>query len=335
MQLQDIFDNFKKNNKNDRVVIYGAGTYSFRIFALNNLAGINFVGVVDRKYQNKKNNKFFNIPAFSPSELEKTDYDTLFVFMKDPNVISDILEKTKKSGKNIILFNDDKIPFEKNNKIIIVENEKERIATEDELPPDFKLNYTDDSKNNVLKVELPHYMSAVTINFNEVSDCKCEIMSTRNIINKLIIHFGESSNMKIKIGRNISVISGVISTNQTQSEIEIGEDCMLASDVQITGSDAHSIYDRATGKLINIQKNKLQIGNHVWIGDHARVMKNSVIPDGCVVGANSVTAKRYTEQNTVLAGNPAIIVKNNIYWDRSVITDLNKCVDTEEMLNAY
>ena len=63
MMYQKLFDDFVKNSKNNKVVIYGAGIYSFSIIVHNDLSKINIVGVVDKKFENQINQKFFNIPA--------------------------------------------------------------------------------------------------------------------------------------------------------------------------------------------------------------------------------------------------------------------------------
>jgi acetyltransferase-like isoleucine patch superfamily enzyme len=60
----------------------------------------------------------------------------------------------------------------------------------------------------------------------------------------------------------------------------------------------------------------IRIGNKVWMGMGAWVLKNVSIADGCVVGAASVVTKSFFAKNSGLAGNPAHIVKENITWNR-------------------
>ena len=47
---------------------------------------------------------------------------------------------------------------------------------------------------------------------------------------------------------------------------------------------------------------------------NAVILKNSIIPDNSVIGAYSVVAKKFDEENVVIAGNPARICKRNINW---------------------
>lgn len=50
------------------------------------------------------------------------------------------------------------------------------------------------------------------------------------------------------------------------------------------------------------------IGNSVWIGGRATILPGVTISDNCVIGAGSVVTKNI-EANTVVAGNPARIIK--------------------------
>ena len=87
--------------------------------------------------------------------------------------------------------------------------------------------------------------------------------------------------------------------------IEIGDNCMFASGAYITDSDWHGIYDRIER---NAEPAPIRIGNNVWIGDRATVLKGVTIGDNSIVGAGAVVA-RDVPANVVVAGNPARIVK--------------------------
>lgn len=71
--------------------------------------------------------------------------------------------------------------------------------------------------------------------------------------------------------------------------------------------------DLTTGKRINVPK-PISIGANVWVGEHTSIMKGSVIPAGCVVGAKSLVTKVFDEPNCVIAGNPAKVVRRHISW---------------------
>lgn len=101
------------------------------------------------------------------------------------------------------------------------------------------------------------------------------------------------------------------------SRIIIKEDCMFAHSTQIRSTDSHSIVD-LEGNRLNPAKDVV-IGPHCWIGLQCIILKGTAIPGHCVVAAGSVCSKVYQEQNCVIAGNPAKVVKRDVDWDRKFI----------------
>jgi len=107
----------------------------------------------------------------------------------------------------------------------------------------------------------------------------------------------------IRIGDYALITPGVrISASDS---IEIGDNCMIASGVYITDSDWHGVYDRIER---NPEPAPIRIGNNVWIGDHAMVLKGVTIGDNSIVGAGAIVT-RDVPANVVVAGNPARVVK--------------------------
>lgn len=56
------------------------------------------------------------------------------------------------------------------------------------------------------------------------------------------------------------------------------------------------------------------IGNHVWIGMNAIILKGVKIGDGAIVSAGAVV-NRDIPENTLVGGVPAKIIKENICWE--------------------
>ena len=110
-------------------------------------------------------------------------------------------------------------------------------------------------------------------------------------------------NGSISLG-NYILISPGISIRSAES-IDIGDSTMIASDVVITDSDWHGIYDRtdyvATPKPVKIHKN-------VWIGERSIILKGTQIGENSIIGAGSVVHGNIPP-NSVYAGNPAKEVK--------------------------
>lgn len=117
------------------------------------------------------------------------------------------------------------------------------------------------------------------------------------------------------VGKNTSIRNSYILAEV--QPVKIGEQCMIAESV-IRGADSHSVLDINTGKVLNVQSpdKPLAIGNRVWIAERCRLLKNAGIADGCIVGAEAVVAKKFSEPNCVIAGNPAKVIKTGVTWDR-------------------
>ena len=58
--------------------------------------------------------------------------------------------------------------------------------------------------------------------------------------------------------------------------IRIADSCMLASNVYITDSDWHGIYDRTER---DEKPTPVRVGNNVWLGDHCVILKGVTIVD--------------------------------------------------------
>ena len=104
---------------------------------------------------------------------------------------------------------------------------------------------------------------------------------------------------EIVIGDYVLITPGV--RISACDSIRIGHSCMIAHGAYITDSDWHGLYDR-----IAIPKKvaPVTIGNNVWIGDRATVLKGVTIGDNSVVAAGAIVT-RDVPADVVVAGNPA------------------------------
>jgi acetyltransferase-like isoleucine patch superfamily enzyme len=108
----------------------------------------------------------------------------------------------------------------------------------------------------------------------------------------------------------------------SEERIEIGSHCLVSWNVGIADSDFHPL--EPAQRLIDAQalapyfKNRpprpklrtapVKIADNVWIGMNAVILKGVIIGENSVVAAGSVVTKS-VEPNTVVAGNPALVVR--------------------------
>ncbi|MDI1320599.1 MAG: acyltransferase [bacterium] len=94
----------------------------------------------------------------------------------------------------------------------------------------------------------------------------------------------------------------------SMSSISIGNDCLIGDMVSIFDCDFHEI-DPARRRDSCGKKRPVMIGNNVWIGSRAMILKGAEVGDNSVVAAMSVVTRAFPE-NVILAGAPAKIVSN-------------------------
>jgi acetyltransferase-like isoleucine patch superfamily enzyme len=95
----------------------------------------------------------------------------------------------------------------------------------------------------------------------------------------------------------------------------IGHDCMFAYDIDVRTGDSHSIIETSSQARVNYAEN-VTIGNHVWIAAHCSILKGIVISDDSIVATGSIVTKAFFRHGTIIAGNPARVIKEGITWSR-------------------
>lgn len=140
-----------------------------------------------------------------------------------------------------------------------------------------------------------------------------------------------ASRGRIEIGQH-SWVGGGSSISAADSVI-IGDNCAISRDVEVRDNNSHPLDPlERRASLSNTQHgwnlsnwydseiSPIWIGNDVWIGRRALVLKGVRIGDGAVIAAGAVVTKDVPPL-TVAAGNPARRVKQIECSNRSFVVD--------------
>ncbi|GLY14568.1 hypothetical protein Kisp01_15830 [Kineosporia sp. NBRC 101677] len=138
------------------------------------------------------------------------------------------------------------------------------------------------------------------------------------------VHIGEGVKGKwnITVSGGARVVIGRSTTCETtqivaqNGDVLIGEDCMFSFAVEIRTTDTHAIYDVDGGGRVNPDQ-PIRIGDHVWLGKQAIVLKGADVGSGSVVGARGVVSG-VIPPLSVCVGVPARVVRSNAIWTRRV-----------------
>lgn len=172
-------------------------------------------------------------------------------------------------------------------------------------------------------IDAPVRTAMMRVGFHQV-DAIC-LYSLKTILNiqspGRLVFQGEAH---IGHGAIISCVGGVMTVGDNFAvsgstsfvcyrEITIGRDVQFAWDSLVMDSDAHKIYN-SEGERMNEDK-RIVIGDKVWLASQNTLLKGTGIGNNCVVGANSLLNKAYTEDGVIIAGSPARVVKKISGWD--------------------
>lgn len=133
------------------------------------------------------------------------------------------------------------------------------------------------------------------------------------------------SSVIVAKGAQLSLGSGYVNNRASIacfSNIAIGQDVAIGPEVHIRDSDSHAVSGSARPHT-----QPIAIGDHVWIGSRAMILKGVTIGDGAIVAAGAIVTKD-VQPGTLVAGAPARFVRNATWTHTSAgdnSRDLGSC----------
>ena len=114
---------------------------------------------------------------------------------------------------------------------------------------------------------------------------------------KIRCHEGE-----VSIGDK--TVMGQECTISAYQHVSIGEQCILADRVMLIDFDHNVAEVERPIRVQGIYKRDVRVGNNVWIGHGAQILRGVTVGDNAIVGAGAVVTKD-VPANAVVGGVPA------------------------------
>jgi acetyltransferase-like isoleucine patch superfamily enzyme len=168
-------------------------------------------------------------------------------------------------------------------------------------------------ENGTLRLGIPNFYSKLEY---DASRDNCRLYLVNSVIHTM-------GNVVFLPGCKIVAINGTLVVRDgamihaptyifVGKKVEIGERCLLARGITIMDTDWHKL--AIADEKPKEQTKEVIIKDHCWIGQNAVILKGVTIGEGAVVGANSVVT-RDVPPRTMVAGNPARVIKENVVWE--------------------
>jgi len=142
-----------------------------------------------------------------------------------------------------------------------------------------------------------------------------------NIINNSLVNKGTNSYIEpstsirhpknIFLGKNSYINKYCIIWPGKKSRIIIKDNVLFGPNVKIFGANHGTKKQYLINKQPWVEKD-IFIGNDVWIGANTTILKGSYIPEGCIIGANSLVNNRIKRKYSIYAGSPIKFIKNRV-----------------------
>src|ERR671925_36487 len=97
-------------------------------------------------------------------------------------------------------------------------------------------------------------------------------------------------------------------TISSYQHVSIGRECVIADRVMLIDFDHGMVEVDRPIRLQGIYKRDVRVGNNVWIGYGAQILRGTTVGDNAIIGASAVVT-RDVPANAVVAGAPARVLR--------------------------
>ena len=129
---------------------------------------------------------------------------------------------------------------------------------------------------------------------------------------------GNGFKLSLASGARVSFGESFVLSAESQivsrRSITFGRDCLISWDVLILDSDFHPVIDAAGRE--SARDAPITLGDRVWVGARATVLKGVTLGDDVIVAAGAVVTRSEERSGVLLGGNPAAPLRTGVRWRR-------------------
>lgn len=118
---------------------------------------------------------------------------------------------------------------------------------------------------------------------------------------------GPGAELRIGAGTYVSPNTVIL----CREAVTIGSGCAIAFSVLVMDNDFHALSVAGEARPMTAP---IRIGDHVWIGAGAQILKGVTIGEGAVIGAGAVVT-RDIPSKALAAGVPARVIREGVEWE--------------------
>ncbi|HZK43720.1 MAG TPA: acyltransferase [Syntrophomonadaceae bacterium] len=137
-----------------------------------------------------------------------------------------------------------------------------------------------------------------------------EIHVGNNVLLERKVRISLADDARVYIGDNSYL--GDFCNILAVKEVRIGTGCSISWHVLFMDTSSHPF--GLAGEVPQTKIEPVIIENHVWIGCRAVILKGVTVGEGAIVANNAVVTKDVPPR-TMVAGNPAVVIKEDVIWE--------------------
>ncbi len=182
--------------------------------------------------------------------------------------------------------------------------------------------------NNILFIDENVRIKNSTFVFNGSNSIIFLSENKYDYILNITIH----NNSAAYIGKN-NYINGTLNMVLSEEKhIFIGSNNLFSFGIWLRVADPHLVYSIDSKERLNLSKS-IFLGDHVWVGQAAMLLKGTEIHSGSIIGAMALVANKKISSNTSWGGNPAKQISSDIFWSSECVHQWTK-KETEKSLKS-